>query len=201
MKQFGRTMLTALGLAVGAAVLSSIPVQAQAGGSSVVTHAVVPVVGFFNSDFSELIEVEVITTHSGYLLNYNVIDFGGGFSAGGSGLIPASSFTVSTGSVNSGNMTAALNVDTCNLTLTSSYGPCGVININWVEMPAAVGGSTATRGDSVQTLPGGGKIETNGQTETFFAKTTGTELGFDLPEGLVGRLVKETNVTVTVTGP
>ena len=43
MKQFGRTMLTVMGIAVAAAVLSSIPAQA---GSNVVAHALVPVAFF-----------------------------------------------------------------------------------------------------------------------------------------------------------
>jgi hypothetical protein len=199
MKQFGRTMLTGMGVALAAAVLSSIP--AQAAGSSVIAHAFVPAVGFPNSDFSELVQVQVVRTNTGYLLVYNVFDFGGGFSAGGSGSIPASSVNVSGGSVNTGNVMVTLNVNTCDLTgFTTNYGPCGTFNVTWVEVPASVGGSTATRGTTQQTLPGGGKIVTNGEMVTFTASTTGTALGFDAPAPSVGFLTEETNVTVTVTG-
>ncbi len=199
MTQFGRTILTRTGLAVAAAVLTSIP--AQAAGSSVVDHAFVPQVGFFNSAGNELVTMEVVSTNSGYTLAYGIYDFGGGFSAAGSGSIPASSVSVSGGTVNTGKVTVTLNVDTCDLTsgFTTGYGPCGIFNLTWVEESASVGGSTSTRGDSRQTIPGVGTIETNGQTEIFNAQTTGTELGFDLPPGTIGRLVKQTNVTVTIT--
>ncbi len=199
MKQFGRTMLTVMGLAVAAAVLSSIP--AQAAGSSVIAHAFVPAVGFFTSTptGTELVSFEVVSTKTGYMLFYNVFDFGGGFSAGGFGSIPASSVNVSGGSVNAGKVTVTLNVNTCDVTgFTTSYGPCGTFNLTWVEVPA--GGSFATRGDSQQTLPGGGKVVTNGEQEIFNAVTTGTALGFDTPTPTGGVLIKETNVTVTVTG-
>ncbi|HUX44684.1 MAG TPA: hypothetical protein VMV57_08045 [Terracidiphilus sp.] len=178
-----------MSLALVGAMLSSIPSQAQAAGSGVVSHAFVPVVGFFNPAGNELLEVEVITTHAGFWLMYNAYDFGGGFSAGGSGLIPTSSVIVPGASVNAGNVMVKLNVDTCDLTgFTTSYGPCGTIDVTWVELPASVGGSYATRGDTVQTFPGGGKMETNGQTETFSALATGTELGFDLPTATIGEL-------------
>lgn len=58
-----------------------------------------------------------------------------------------------------------------------------------------------TRGDIQQTLPGGGKIVTNGQMETFPALTAGTAVGFDVPPDTAGNLVKQTNVTVTITAP
>jgi hypothetical protein len=198
MKQFGRTMRIVMGLAVAAAVLSSIP--AQAAGSNVVNHAFVPAVGWFTPDFSELVSAEVVSTTNGYMLSYIVVDFGGGFSASGFGSIPASTVTVSGGSINGGNVTVALNVNTCDVTgFTTSYGPCGTFNLTWVEVPAA--GSFATRGDTQQTLPGGGKVVTNGEQEIFNAVTTGTALGFDAPTPTGGVLIKETNVTVTVTGP
>jgi hypothetical protein len=188
-------------IAVAASVLSSIP--AQATGSSAVAHAFVPQVGFFNSAGNELVTMEVVSTNSGYTLVYGIYDFGGGFSAAGSGSIPASSVSVSGGSVNTGKVTVTLNVNTCDLAslFTTSYGPCGIFNLTWVEEPASVGGSTSTRGDSRQTIPGVGTVETNGQTEAFNAQTTGTELGFDLPPGTIGQLVQQTNVTVTITAP
>lgn len=200
MKQFGRTTLPAMGLAVAAAMLSSIP--AQAAGSSVVAHALVPSVNFFTTDGSELVEVSVISTNAGYALIYSVSSFdGGGFTAGGFGPIPASSVNVSGGSVDSGNVTVMLSVNTCGLTDLTTSGPCGNINVTWVEAPVSVGGSSATRGDSRMTFASGGTVVTNGETETFPALTTGTVLGFDLSTPTLGSLVKQTNVTVTVTHP
>jgi hypothetical protein len=70
-----------------------------------------------------------------------------------------------------------------------------LFNISWVEMPASIGGSVAFRGDSRQTFPaGGGSVVTNGQSETFFALTTGAALGFDVPTQppTVGNLTKQT---------
>jgi len=201
MKQFCRTMLTVMSLAVAAMVLSSISAQAQAAGSSVITHAFDVGVGWANSDFTEFVQVQVESSKTGYVLIYNIFDFGGGVSAGGSGSIPASSVTVSGGSVNTAKMTVTLNLNACTAGFTNSYGPCGPINLTWVEQPASVGGSMATRGDSQQTFPGGAKVVTNGETVTFFALTTGTALGFDAPAGTIGVLTQETNVTKTITIP
>jgi hypothetical protein len=174
--------------------------HAQAASPSVIAHAFVPRVGFFTPAFDEFVQVQVVRTNTGYMLFYNVFDFGGGFSAGGSGSIPASTVNVSGGSVNTGNVTVTLNVNTCDVTgFTTSYGPCGTFAVTWVEAPAL--GSTATRGDTQQTFPGGGKVETNGETTTFSALTTGTALGFDVPTATVGVLIQQTNVTVTVTRP
>jgi hypothetical protein len=199
-KTLWRTMLTVVGLAVAAAVLSSIP--AQAAGSSAIAHAFVPSVGFFNAAGNEFVQVQVVSTNTGYMLFYNVFDFGGGFSAGGFGSVPASSVNVSGGSVNTGKVTVTLNVNTCDVTgFTTSDGLCGTFDVTWVEEPASVGGSIATRGDTQRTFPGGGKVVTNGETVTFFALTTGTALGFDVPTPTVGVLVKQTNVTVTITAP
>jgi hypothetical protein len=205
MKQFGRTMLTGMGLAVAAAVSLSIP--AQAASTSVVAHAFVPGVAFFtlldpNNPFStELVEVEVVRTANTYMLVYNVFDFGGGFSAAGSGSIPASSVNVSGGSVNTGNVTFTLNVNTREVTgFTTTVGPCGTFNLTWVEVPASIAGSFATRGDTQLTSPQGGKVvtvATNGETEALGALTTGTALGFAVPTSTFGGLTKETNVTVT----
>jgi hypothetical protein len=68
-------------------------------------------------------------------------------------------------------------------------------------LPASVGGSFATRGDTQQTFPGGGKVVTNSELVNFNALATGTALGFDLPADTLGVLIQETNVTVTGTGP
>lgn len=184
------------------AVVGSLAVRRVAG-SSVIVHAFVPGVGFFNPAGSELVNVTVESTNAGYMLIYNVFDFGGGFSAGGAGSIPASSVNVSGGSVNAEKVTVTLNVNTCDVTgFTTTDGPCGTFDLTWVEQPASVGGSIATRGDTQQTFPGGVKVVTNGETVTFFAVTTGTALGFDVPSGgTVGILKKETNVTKTITHP
>ena len=199
--QFRKIMLSLIGLAAAATVLSSIPAQAQAAGPSVITHAFDVGVGWANSDFTEFVQVEVESTKTGYVLIYNIFDFGGGISAGGSGSIPASSVTVSGGSVNTGKMTLTLNLNACAAGFTNSYGPCGPINLSWVEQPASVGGSIATRGDSQQTFPGGAKVVKNGETVTFFAVTTGTALGYEAPTGATGVLTQETNVTKTITIP
>lgn len=209
MKKFGRTMLIVMGLAVIAAALSPIP--ARAASPVVVAHAFVPSVGFFtlldpnNPNSAELVGVTVErTSNKDYMLLYQIFDFGGGFSAMGSGSIPASSVNVS-GLLSKGNLTLTLNVNTCNVTgFTTNFGPCGTFDVTWVEMPASVGGSSINRGDNRQTFPiGGGQvvtIVTNGETETFFALATGAALGIGVPTTppTQGRLTKETNVTKTV---
>lgn len=199
MKQLRKTMLPVIGLAVAALLLSSIP--AQAAGSKVIAHSFDSGIGWFNSDFSELYSVTVESTNTGYILFYNVFDFGGGISAGGSGPISASSVNVSGGSVNSAKVTVTLNVDTCALNFTNSYGLCGPINVTWVELPASVGGSMANHGDSRQMFPGGGGVVTNGSTVTFFASATGTMLGYNVPQGAIGSLTQGTNITRTITAP
>src|SRR5215472_15547448 len=134
---------------------------------------------------------EVVNKGNTDMLFYAVIDFGGGFSAKGSGSIPASSVNVSGGSVNTGNVKVTLNVNTCDVTgFTTNYGPCGTFDVTWVEMPASVGGSTVSRGNFRQTIPGVGTIVINGNTETFFALTTGTALGFEVPTSTIGELQK-----------
>ena len=198
-KQFGKTMLTVIGLAVAAAMSSSIP--AQAAGTGVIAHSFDSGIGWFNSDFSELYSVTVESTNSGYMLSYNIFDFGGGISAGGSGPISASSVSVSGGSVNSAKVTVTLNVDTCALNFPNSYGLCGPINVSWVELPASVGGSIANHGDSRNLFPGGGGVVTNGSTVTYFASAAGTVLGYDVPQGAIGSLTQGTNITRTITGP
>jgi len=198
-----------MGLAVAAAMLSSIP--AQAASPVVVAHAFVPGVAFFmqldpsNPFSTELVEVTVESTANRYMLIYNIVDFGGGFSAGGSGSIPASSVNVSGGSANSGNVTFTLNVNTCDVAgFTTNAGPCGTFALTWVELPASISRSYANRGDNRQTFNEGDKVVTvvtNGQTQSFGALTTGTVLGIDVPTPTMGGLTKETNVTKTVTGP
>ena len=197
MKQFRKTMLSLIGLAIAAAVLSSASVQAQ----NVITHSFDAGIGWFNADFSEFYSATVVRTNSGYMLSYNIFDFGGGISAGGSGSIPASDVSISGGSVNSTKVTVALNVDTCALNFANSFGLCGPINMTWVELPASVGGSMASHGDSRQTFPGGGGMVTNGSTVTFFASGTGTILFSDAPQGAIGNLTQGTNITRTIIAP
>ena len=204
MKQFGRTMLIVMGLAV--AVLSSIPAQAAA--SSVVKHGFVPNGGFFtlldpnNPASNELVTFQVVITGNTNMFSYTIYDFGGGFSAAGSGAIPASSVNVSGGSVNTGNVTVTLNVNTCNVTgFTTKYGPCRSFDVTWVEMPASIGGSFINRGDFRQTIPNVGTMVINGQTDTFFALMSGTAFGFEMPTPTIGTLEKLTNVTLTFPAP
>jgi hypothetical protein len=178
-------------------VLSSVPVQAQ----NVIAHSFDAGIGWFNSDFSELYTATLVRTNSGYVLSYNLYDFGGGISAGGSGPISASSVSISGGSVNSAKVTVTLNADACALAFPNSYGPCGPINVTWVELPASVGGSFANHGDSRQTFAGGGGAVTNGSTVTYFASATGTMLGSDVPQGTVGNLTQGTNISRTITAP
>jgi hypothetical protein len=197
MKQFGKTMLTVVGLAVAAALLSSVPVQAQ----SVIAHSFDAGIGWFNSDFSELYTATVVRTNSGYMLSYNIIDFGGGISAGGFGPIPASDVTISGGAVNSAKVTVTLTADTCALNFSNSYGLCGPINVTWIELPASVGGSSANHGDNRQMFPGGGGVVTNGSTVTYFASATGSVLGSVVPQGAEGTLAQGTNITRTIVAP
>jgi len=148
---------------------------------------------------------EVVNKGNTDMLFYAVIDFGGGFSAKGSGSIPASSVNVSGGSVNTGNVKVTLNVNTCDVTgFTTNYGPCGTFDVTWVEMPASIGGSTATHGDMQQTMPGG-KVVTNGTSLQVGDTATGTVslvtgLNYNF-DNLSGNLTQFTNVTVTIITP
>jgi len=197
MKRFGRTMLTVMGLAVAAAMLSSNPAQAQAG-SSVVTHGYNTNLGIFDFNIFELTFINVNRTANGYMFSYQMF---GPFSGAGSGAVPASDVNVSGSSVNAGNVTFTLNVDTCGLdpaSFTTSQGTCGIFDISWIQMPASVGGSTTTSGTTQQTIPGGGTTIINGHTETFTAQLSGTAIGYALPS-CCGSLTYLTNATVTHT--
>jgi hypothetical protein len=207
MKQFGRTMLTVMGLAVAAVVFLSISIPAQPAGPSVIANALVPVVTFFDmSNPSDPVfsAVEVIrTANTGYMLFYDIGDFNGTFSYFGSGSIPASSVNVSGGSVNAGKVMVTLNVNTCDVTgFTTSSGPCGTFDVSWAEVPVSVGFPFfATRGDTQFTSAGGGKVVINGESVSFGALATGTTLNYSFDVPTPGNLIQETNVTVTVTGP
>jgi hypothetical protein len=196
MRQFCRTTLTVISLAVAAAMPSSI--YAQAGGSNVVNHGYNTNLGIFDFNIFELTFINVNRVGNGYVFAYQMF---GPFSGAGSGSIPASSVNVSGSSVNAGNVTFTLNVDTCGLdpaSFTTSQGSCGTFDISWIQMPASVGGSTTTSGTTHQTIPGGGTTIINGHTETFTAQLTGTALGYALP-GCCGALEELTNATVTHT--
>jgi hypothetical protein len=197
-----RSILTVMGLSVVAAVLSSIP--AQAAGPSVVAHALVPLA--FLEDTSNPSDpvfafAVVVTGNGGQVLFYNINDNNSTFFYSGFGSIPASSVNVSGGSVNTGKVVVKLNVNTCEVAgFTTSSGPCGAFEVTFTEVPASVGGSLATRGDNVQTLAGGGRIETNGEMVNFGATATGTALNEIFGAGF-GSLIQQTNVIVTITPP
>jgi hypothetical protein len=200
-----RTRLFSMAVIVMALFLAC---STKGAASSVVDHGFVPNGGFFtlldpnNPNSTELVTFEVINTGNTSVLAYSIWDFGGGFSAAGSGTIPASSVSVSGGSVNTGNVKFTLNVNTCNVAgFTTKYGPCGTFNLTWVEMPASVGGSTISRGDFQQTSPGGAKVVINGNTVTYSALMAGTALGFAVPPSSIGALQKLTNVTLTYPAP
>jgi len=197
MKQFGRTMLTVMGLAMVAAMSPSI--HAQATVSSVVNHGYNTNLGMFDFNIGELTFINVNRTANNYMFSYQMF---GPFSGAGSGSIPASSVNLSGASVNAGNVTFALNVDTCGLdpaSFTTSQGSCGTFAITWVQIPKSVGGSTSTSGTTHQYTPGVGTTIMNGHTETFSAQLTGTALGYVLPNGAMGQLEYLTNATVTHT--
>ena len=145
--------------------------------------------------------VEVFTGNGGEALFYYISDSNNTFSYSGSGSIPASSVNVSGGSVNAGKVTVTLNVNTCDVTgFTTSLGPCGPFDVTFVEVPASLGGSTATRGDKQQRMPGGGKVVTNGASWSFGALATGTALNYSFTSG-GGTLTQQTNVNVTFPAP
>lgn len=192
-KQFGRTMLTIMGLAVAAAVLSSIPAQAQSG-STVVNHGFISSFGIFDGLTGEFTLFQIESTSNNTLFSYQMF---GPFSGAGSGSIPASSVTVSGSPV-----TLALNVNTCGLdpsSFTTSAGSCGPFNITLVQIPASVGGSTTTSGTTHVTTPGVGTTIINGHTEIFNALLSGTANGYVLPNGPFASLEELTQATVTHT--
>lgn len=195
-KQFGRTLLTVMSLAVATAMLSSIPAQAQGTGSSVVTHGFVSNFGIFDGSTGELTFVSIESTAKGNLFSYQMI---GPTSGSGAGSIPASSINVS-GMVSKGNVTLALNVNTCDLdpSFTTS-GSCGTFSITLVQIPASVGGSTTTSGTTQIVTPGLGTTIINGRTQTFSALLSGTMLGYVLPNGPFAPLEALNEATVTHT--
>ena len=197
MKQLVRTMLTVMGLAVAAAMSPSI--YAQTTGSSVVNHGYNTNLGIFDFSIFQLTFINVNRTADNYAFSYQMF---GPFSGSGSGSIPASSVNVSGTSVNAGNVTVTLNVNTCGLDPASfapQFGSCGTFDISWVQIPKSVGGSTDTSGTTHQYTPGGGTTTINGHTETFNATLPGsTALGYVLPS-CCGSLTYLNQATVTIT--
>jgi hypothetical protein len=172
-------------------------IHAQATGSSVVSHGYNVNFGIFDGISGQLTIVQVVRTANNYVLNYTMF---GPTSGIGSGSIPASSVNVTGSSVNAGNVTFALNVNTCDVAgFTTSLGSCGTFDITWIEVPASVGGSTITSGNTRQTTPGVGTTIINGHTETFNAVLAGTALGVVVPNGPFGQLEYLNNVNVTIT--
>lgn len=194
-KQFGRTVLTVMSLAIAAAMFSSIPAPAQGTGSSVVTHGFVSNFGIFDNT-GELTFVTIESTANNNLFSYQMV---GPTSGSGSGSIPASSINVS-GMVSKGNVTLALNVNTCDLdpSFTTS-GSCGTFAITLVQIPASVGGSTTTNGTTHIFTPGLGTTIISGRTEIFTAMLSGTMLGYVLPTGPYAPLQALNQATVTHT--
>ena len=204
MKKFGRTMLIVMGLAVAVAVLSLIPAQA---GPAVVAHALVPV-AFLNdtsnpaNPVSLFVEIVTFNGNGGQELNYNINDANGTFFYSGFGPIPASSLNVSGGSLNTGKVTVTLNVNTCDVAnFTTFSGPCGTFDFTWVEVPPSVGGSSTFHGISVQNMPGGGKVMTNGTQLSVGSTATGTALNYNFDSLQGAGLTEQTNVTVNITHP
>lgn len=194
MKQFGRTMMTVLGLAVAAAMSPSIHAQ-----TTTVNHGYNANLGIFDGNTSTITFLSVDITGKGYVLSYQQF---GASSNSGSGPVPASSVTVTGSSVNAGNVTFTLNVNTCGLAgFTITEGACGLFNLTWAQMPTDIGGSTITSGTQRMTMPGMGTTIINGHTETFNAVLGGTALSEvflpSIPFG--GTLEYLTNAIVTKT--
>jgi hypothetical protein len=201
MKQFGRTMLIVMGLAVAAAVWSSIPAQA---GPAVVAHALNPnafLLDTSNSADPVALFVGVFTGNGGQEFFYNINDQNNTLNYSGFGSIPASSINVSGGSLNGGKVTVTLNVNTCEVSGFTSSGPCGAFNFTWVEVPPSVGGSNTFHGISQVNMPGGGRVQTNGDSLSVGATATGTALIYNFDTFQGGGLTEQTNVTVTITHP
>ena len=198
MKQFAKTTLTVMVLAVAAAVLSATPAQAQSG-SNAIAHGYIASFGIFSFNTGELIFVTIDGMANNNTFSYQMF---GPTTGSGSGPIPASSITVSGSSVNAGNITFTLNVNTCDLDpaiFTTSAGSCGLFTITFVQIPASVGGSTVTSGTQHVTTPGVGTTVINGHTETFSALLSGTMMGFVLPNGPLASLEELNQATVTHT--
>jgi hypothetical protein len=190
MKQFGRTMMTVMGLAVAAAM----SIHAQ---TTTVNHGYNASLGIFDGNTGTITFLSVDITGNGYVLSYQQF---GPTSSSGSGPVPASSVNVTGSSVNAGNVTFTLNVNTCGLAGFTTTGACGPFNLTWVQMPTDVGGSTITSGTQRTTMPGMGTTIINGHTETFNAVLGGTALSEVFPSiPFGGTLEYLTNAIVTKT--
>ncbi len=75
-----------------------------------------------------------------YVFSYVFTDRLGTFINFGTGPIPAASVRIMGASVDSGQMQASVNVDTCQLdpSVFRTEGPCGTIHLNWNQFPGAI---------------------------------------------------------------
>lgn len=166
--------------------------------TTTVNHGYNASLGIFDVSTGTITFLSVDITGNGYVLSYQ--QFGPTSSNVGFGLVPASSVTVTGSSVNAGNVTFTLNVNTCGLAGFTTTGACGPFNLTWVQMPTDIGGSTITSGTQHVTMPGMGTTITNGHTETFSAVLSGTALSeVFAPLPLGGTLEYLTNAIVTKT--
>jgi hypothetical protein len=207
MKQFSRTMLTVMGVAVAAAGLSAIPAQASGPTRSISANGLGGSVNFVDmSNPADPVTASVNlsqTSNNSYLLYYSIADQAGTFTDFSIGSIPASSVNVSGGSVNTGKVVATLNVNTCDFAefIANGQGPCGTLDITWTELPASVTGSFAERSNIVDTFPNGEKMVQVGDVLGFTALVSGTALNFSNTGGpAYGSLAQQKNVTKTFTG-
>jgi hypothetical protein len=192
-------MLTVMGLAVAAGVLSSIPAQAS-GRHSFVSNGVQTFVnGFVDSssipgDSVTLSYLTIYqTSNKNFTLSYGINDTAGTINDSGFGSIPASSVNVSGGSLNSDKEVVTLNLNTCDpaefIAIFPTQGSCGPINITWTEQPASLVGSFAERSNIVQTLPNGEKTVQIGNVVGQSALVTGTAFGYSNTGGPGGALI------------
>ena len=209
MKQFGRTILTIMGLVVAAAVLSSIPARASGPSKHVTANGLGGFVQIFDSSNPDdpvfaFVSLSGTANSTGYTLFYSINDSAGTVNDFGFGSIPASSVNVSGGSIHNGKTVITLNVNTCDVAefIANNPGPCGPFDITWTELPASLAGSFAERANIVTTFPNGEKMIQNGPLVGFSAQVTGTAFGYSNTGGpAFGSLTQATNVIITFNAP
>lgn len=210
MKQFERTMLTVVGLAVAAAVLlSSIPARAAGPSRSVTANGLGTSVTIFDSlsipNDSVMANAQISrVSNTTYFLNYFINDTAGIVNDSSFGSIPASSVNVSGGTVESGKTVITLNVNTCDFPefMANGQGPCGAFDLTWTELPASVAGWSSSRENVVIVFANGEKVTATGDVVGFSALVTGTALSYsNTGSSAFGALTKERNVTKTFTTP
>lgn len=204
MKQFVRTMLAVMGIAAAAAAMLP-SIHAQANASSVVNHGYGGSFGIFDFNNNQFTQIQIVPTSTDeYSFTYQMSGPTPATSGWGMGSIPASSVSVTGSSVNAGNMTLTLNVNTCDVAnFMIMFGSCGTFDITFTEIPPKVGGSTITSGSTRTTTLGVGSTNINGHTETVYALLSGTALTYALPMGSatapLAQMEEFNQVTVTVT--